>query len=201
MCQFIVPITWDIHCRYVPILDINECRIHPGICDNGICINVDGSFRCECREGFSLDSSGRKCVGRCLGSLELTIHTEPQTPLCAISCSNLFFFSLSLSLSLSLFSFFLSLFLSPPLYLLISVSLTPPFSSCLTVLSPLPFLSLSVSTFQTSFYFRSFCICNARYCDLILEPFYNCENILSFARSYRIQNITDAWMFLLFYLV
>lgn len=43
--------------------DINECIVHPGICINGICVNTDGSFRCECREGFSLDASGRNCVG------------------------------------------------------------------------------------------------------------------------------------------
>ncbi|RUS90503.1 hypothetical protein EGW08_001771 [Elysia chlorotica] len=54
---------------YVPgidgtVADIDECRIHPGICVNGICINVDGSFRCECRSGFTLDSSGRKCVDK-----------------------------------------------------------------------------------------------------------------------------------------
>uniref|UniRef100_T1IWH6 Fibrillin-2 n=1 Tax=Strigamia maritima TaxID=126957 RepID=T1IWH6_STRMM len=42
--------------------DINECIIKPGICQNGICINTDGSFRCQCEPGYTLDGSGLRCV-------------------------------------------------------------------------------------------------------------------------------------------
>ncbi|PVD20223.1 hypothetical protein C0Q70_20719 [Pomacea canaliculata] len=42
--------------------DVNECVIHPGICKNGICVNTDGSFRCECAPGYHLDASGTNCV-------------------------------------------------------------------------------------------------------------------------------------------
>ncbi|XP_044135564.1 fibrillin-1 [Bufo gargarizans] len=33
-------------------VDIDECREIPGVCENGICINMIGSFRCECPMGF-----------------------------------------------------------------------------------------------------------------------------------------------------
>ncbi|XP_026013630.1 fibrillin-2b isoform X1 [Astatotilapia calliptera] len=42
--------------------DINECEVFPGVCKNGRCVNTQGSFRCECAEGLTLDSSGRTCV-------------------------------------------------------------------------------------------------------------------------------------------
>lgn len=44
--------------------DINECEVFPGVCTNGQCVNTQGSFRCECAEGLTLDSSGRTCVGK-----------------------------------------------------------------------------------------------------------------------------------------
>ncbi|CAK6958051.1 fibrillin-2b [Scomber scombrus] len=42
--------------------DINECEVFPGVCTNGRCVNSQGSFRCECAEGLTLDSTGRTCV-------------------------------------------------------------------------------------------------------------------------------------------
>uniref|UniRef100_UPI00358F92B7 fibrillin-2-like n=1 Tax=Myxine glutinosa TaxID=7769 RepID=UPI00358F92B7 len=42
--------------------DMNECVENPGICTNGLCINTDGSFRCECPLGYSLDFTGINCV-------------------------------------------------------------------------------------------------------------------------------------------
>ncbi|XP_049448813.1 fibrillin-1 isoform X2 [Epinephelus fuscoguttatus] len=39
--------------------DIDECLNDP--CVNGQCINIDGSFRCECPMGYRLDVSGIKC--------------------------------------------------------------------------------------------------------------------------------------------
>ncbi|KAG2466989.1 FBN2 protein, partial [Polypterus senegalus] len=42
--------------------DVNECVENPGICLNGHCINMDGSFRCECPVGYGLDVSGISCV-------------------------------------------------------------------------------------------------------------------------------------------
>ncbi|CAL1273321.1 unnamed protein product [Larinioides sclopetarius] len=42
--------------------DINECMMDSTLCENGICINMDGNYRCECQEGFKLDPSGTKCI-------------------------------------------------------------------------------------------------------------------------------------------
>lgn len=36
----------------------------PTLCENGICVNTDGGFRCECQDGFKIDPTGTNCVGR-----------------------------------------------------------------------------------------------------------------------------------------
>uniref|UniRef100_A0A7N5ZUD6 Fibrillin 2b n=1 Tax=Anabas testudineus TaxID=64144 RepID=A0A7N5ZUD6_ANATE len=52
---------WGSPCEPCEI-DINECEVFPGVCTNGRCVNTQGSFRCECAEGLTLDSTGRTCV-------------------------------------------------------------------------------------------------------------------------------------------
>uniref|UniRef100_A0AAY4E607 Fibrillin 2b n=1 Tax=Denticeps clupeoides TaxID=299321 RepID=A0AAY4E607_9TELE len=42
--------------------DVNECEVFPGVCTNGLCVNTQGSFRCECPQGLTLDGGGRTCV-------------------------------------------------------------------------------------------------------------------------------------------
>ncbi|KAI4882658.1 hypothetical protein NFI96_001503 [Prochilodus magdalenae] len=42
--------------------DVNECEVFPGVCLNGRCVNTRGSFKCQCPEGLTLDSTGRLCV-------------------------------------------------------------------------------------------------------------------------------------------
>ncbi|XP_043105727.1 fibrillin-2 [Puntigrus tetrazona] len=42
-------------------VDLNECVENPEICVNGRCINMDGSFRCECPTGYTLDYTGARC--------------------------------------------------------------------------------------------------------------------------------------------
>uniref|UniRef100_A0A8C4TFG9 Fibrillin-1-like n=1 Tax=Erpetoichthys calabaricus TaxID=27687 RepID=A0A8C4TFG9_ERPCA len=41
--------------------DIDECSSDPELCMNGECINTDGSYRCECGFGFTLDPGNIKC--------------------------------------------------------------------------------------------------------------------------------------------
>ena len=46
-----------------PVSDINECALDPDICQNGICENLRGSYRCICNIGYESDTSGKNCVG------------------------------------------------------------------------------------------------------------------------------------------
>lgn len=45
-------------------LDIDECVRSPGICSDGTCTNVLGSYRCECNPGYQLSPNG-DCFGKC----------------------------------------------------------------------------------------------------------------------------------------
>ena len=40
--------------------DLNECS-QPGQCDNGQCVNMEGSFKCICDPGYELASNGKTC--------------------------------------------------------------------------------------------------------------------------------------------
>ena len=35
-----------------------------GICNNGQCVNAQGGFQCECKQGYALDGEGKDCLGR-----------------------------------------------------------------------------------------------------------------------------------------
>jgi len=45
------------------IADHDECS-ETGMCANGQCINMDGSFKCQCHSGFILSPSGHACIGK-----------------------------------------------------------------------------------------------------------------------------------------
>nr|XP_039274602.1 fibrillin-2-like isoform X1 [Styela clava] len=51
------------HCE-----DINECQMIPGLCKDGECVNTDGSFRCECADGYVYNNKLHKCedIDECL---------------------------------------------------------------------------------------------------------------------------------------
>lgn len=37
-------------------VDVNECELNAGVCrGGGTCVNTDGSYRCECPPGLTLD--------------------------------------------------------------------------------------------------------------------------------------------------
>ncbi|MGH0135014.1 UNVERIFIED_CONTAM: hypothetical protein FKN15_059778 [Acipenser sinensis] len=53
-CSYNIGRAWNKPCEQCPIpsTNIDECRDIPGVCENGVCINMIGSFRCECPVGF-----------------------------------------------------------------------------------------------------------------------------------------------------
>ena len=44
------------------ILDIDECLTNKGGCEYS-CTNTVGSYICQCKSGFQLDSDGHGCSG------------------------------------------------------------------------------------------------------------------------------------------
>jgi len=63
----------------VCIADINECLYLRHPCDHK-CINLEGSYKCGCKDGYYLDRNGKTCLGNqnCLvvhqsGSMEFTV--------------------------------------------------------------------------------------------------------------------------------
>lgn len=51
-----------LHCVCFVSTDINECLDSP--CAGGRCVNLAGSFRCDCPPGTIKDPSGRICIGQ-----------------------------------------------------------------------------------------------------------------------------------------
>lgn len=52
---------------FMPLIltDINECDMFENVCEGGgLCVNTQGSFRCNCPPGLILDASGRRCIGK-----------------------------------------------------------------------------------------------------------------------------------------
>lgn len=52
---------------FMPLIltDINECEMFENVCEGGgLCVNTQGSFRCNCPPGLILDASGRRCIGK-----------------------------------------------------------------------------------------------------------------------------------------
>jgi len=42
--------------------DIDECLTNNGECDQ-VCINIEGSYRCTCHQGYSYNDDSGNCVG------------------------------------------------------------------------------------------------------------------------------------------
>ncbi|CAH2049014.1 unnamed protein product, partial [Iphiclides podalirius] len=67
--------------------DLDECMLDPELCIGGSCVNTDGSYRCDCPSGLTLDSTGNRCVdtrkeycytdyigGRCSNPLQVEVY-------------------------------------------------------------------------------------------------------------------------------
>ena len=58
-------------CDVIVLLDINECDEDANLCQmNGNCVNVPGSFRCFCPDGYSVANRGKMCVGKLRDKIE-----------------------------------------------------------------------------------------------------------------------------------
>lgn len=51
-------------------MDVNECLIDLNRCQQ-VCMNTDGSFRCECESGFRLNSDQNTCAGMKADTIEV----------------------------------------------------------------------------------------------------------------------------------
>ncbi len=45
-------------------LDIDECKTIRGVCQNGRCINIQGSYRCDCFAGYNPSEDHKRCLGK-----------------------------------------------------------------------------------------------------------------------------------------
>jgi hypothetical protein len=43
--------------------EIDECHLMPTMCNHGRCMNIPGSFECQCDRGFIYDISVHQCIG------------------------------------------------------------------------------------------------------------------------------------------
>ena len=41
---------------------MDECE-HDGMCPNGVCVNIDGSYVCRCDPGFRQSPNQQICIG------------------------------------------------------------------------------------------------------------------------------------------
>ena len=45
-----------------PCIDVDECAEQEDVCMHGVCINLEGSFHCDCRRGYTLNTVRDRCV-------------------------------------------------------------------------------------------------------------------------------------------
>ena len=71
------------------VLDINECSILNGDCHH-TCVNTEGSFYCNCRDGYELASNNKTCQGEfwIFEVIALFLAFTFITALAVFSCDN-----------------------------------------------------------------------------------------------------------------
>ena len=80
------------------VSDVDECSEGRSNCSQ-LCVNVDGSYKCNCSSGYSLHSNGKDCDGEyhiCLIHI-LRESRHPLYPLCIHSIIVLGWFQISMS--------------------------------------------------------------------------------------------------------
>ena len=46
------------------LTDKNECELYATVCEHGSCTNTEGSYECQCNQGFKQTANKRGCVGK-----------------------------------------------------------------------------------------------------------------------------------------
>ena len=55
-----------VHCtKLLTYSDIDECTLNIDDCDQ-LCVNDNGSYHCECYDGYFRDNNSASCVGKCI---------------------------------------------------------------------------------------------------------------------------------------
>jgi len=57
-------------------LDIDECSIMHGVCGDGDCQNIPGSFECKCKEGYETSQLLQVCTGNYIGDRKIDVSNE-----------------------------------------------------------------------------------------------------------------------------
>lgn len=57
-------------------VDIDECALNPKLCKPGVCKNMNGSYTCECPDGYHLKNGA--CVGELDDKKVLLVKMEPK---------------------------------------------------------------------------------------------------------------------------
>ena len=68
-------------------LDVDECANNNGGCSQ-MCMNSDGSFKCECRSGYQLDRNGITCNGESSSLINRTCMALVWSLLSRVSITN-----------------------------------------------------------------------------------------------------------------
>ena len=62
---------------HICITDVDECSTSVNDCEQ-LCVNTNGSYHCDCGEGFALNSDGRTCRISCGGIYSATTPGWPE---------------------------------------------------------------------------------------------------------------------------
>ena len=64
-------------------LDIDECDLNTDGCEQG-CVNTNGSFMCNCTDGYELNGDGFSCDGKSIDTIDYVTNCDA---LCDTDCT------------------------------------------------------------------------------------------------------------------